>query len=88
MSFRYFIAIVTVKLPKDPRPPLIYSCPLGENNYCSDITGSPHSFIMFGETEEKIREAAEKKYGHVTRIEFIDYLELRKLKGVLTHGES
>ena len=38
-------------------------------NICTDITGSHHSYIETGENEKEIRELAEKKFGHVTRIE-------------------
>ena len=38
-------------------------------NICTDITGSHHSYIETGKNEKEIRELAEKKFGHITRIE-------------------
>lgn len=76
-------AIVTVKLPRNPshnpRHKKRGKCPLFKPPYvpyevqgsflCTDVTGSHHSYIEYGETVAEIREKAEEKFGHVTRIE-------------------
>jgi len=78
-------AIVTVKLPRnsnhDQRNKKTGKCPLFRPPYlpfevqgefpCTDITGSHHSYIEYGESLMEIRQTAEKKFGHVTRIEVL-----------------
>jgi hypothetical protein len=36
---------------------------------CTDVEGAHHSYLEYGESIEKIREKAQMKFGHVTRIE-------------------
>ena len=70
-------AIVTVKLPRDsshdPRNKKSGKCPLFKEYagsfLCTDVTGSHHSYIEHGDSLMEIRKNAEKKFGHVTRIE-------------------
>jgi len=76
-------AIVTVKLPRnpkhDPRNKKTGKCPLFGSKYqgvelqgsfrCTDVTGSHHSYIEFGKDLQEIKEKARAKYGHITRIE-------------------
>lgn len=65
-------AIVTVKLPRNPHhnPQRKRSgrCPL-INRFCTDVTGSHHSYIETGKDRWDIERKVKKKYGHVTRIE-------------------
>ena len=78
-------AIVTIKLPKNtnhnPRDKKTGKCPLFRPPYerfeltgsflCTDITGSHHSYIEYGECEAVILEKASQRFGHVTRIEIL-----------------
>jgi len=71
-------AIVTVKLNRpnvkhDPRNKRIGNCPINNNVFCSDKTGSHHSYIEEGIDLIDIENKASKKYSHVTRIEVIDF---------------
>lgn len=76
-------AIVTVKLPRnpkhDPRNKKTGKCPLFTKKIqgveiqgsflCTDVTGSHHSFIEYGEDLQEIEEKVRVKFGHITRIE-------------------
>ena len=72
-------AIVTVRLPSnpdhDPRNKKSGKCPLFKEYagsfLCTDITGSHHSYIEYGEDLKRIREKAERRFGHITRIEVL-----------------
>jgi len=72
------MAIVTVKLSKNPRlnpqHKITGKCPLNvpEILRCTDTTGEHHSYVEFGNTLSEIRNKAIRKYGHVTRIEELD----------------
>lgn len=75
--------IVTVKLPRNPnhnpRNKQRGICPLFKDKgtfgaYCTDTTGEHHSVLIQGDYISKIREEAEKKYGHITRIEEVTVL--------------
>jgi len=70
------MAIVTVKLPRnprhDPRNKRIGNCPIHtERRTCTDVTGSHHSYIERGATMDEIITKAQTKFGHVTRVEEI-----------------
>ena len=76
-------AVVTVKLPRnprhDPRNKKIGRCPLslllGRELWCTDVTGSHHSYIEEGCCHREIEKKIKKKFGqyiHITRIEFFD----------------
>ena len=66
-------AIVTIKLPYNPahdsHNKMLGRCVTSE--ICTDVTGSHHSYLTTGKSLESIREEAEAKYGHVTRIEML-----------------
>lgn len=68
--------IVTVKLRRNPNHnpsnKKTGMCPLDNGKICTDITGSHHSYVTEGESTMQIRKDAEKRYGHVTRIEELD----------------
>jgi len=76
-------AIVTVKLPRnpkhDPRNKKIGKCPLKENKLCTDVTGSHHSYIEEGKNRQDIWFKANHKYHHITRIEPIAEKEERPI---------
>lgn len=77
-------AIVTVKLPRNPkhnpRNKQIGICPLcsiserkaGMGRLCTDVTGSHHSYIEEGKNRLDIFCKAKAKYGHITRVEVIE----------------
>jgi len=77
-------AIVTVKLPKNPkhnpRNKVSGECPLskqlGVSIYCTDTTGEHHSYIEEGKTIQEIEDKAKRMFGHVTRIEIMEEIEL------------
>ena len=64
-------AIVTVKFPNNPKhnPQSKQSGNCRVSIYCTDVTGSHHSYLAVGETLDAIHEEATKEFGHVTRIE-------------------
>ena len=72
-------AVVTVKLPRnpkhDPRNKQSGMCPLSKRLsyvvWCTDITGSHHSYTETGVSRKDIEREAKRKFGHVTRIEFV-----------------
>jgi len=68
-------AIVTVKLPRharhNPRNKKSGWCPINLQRWCTDTTGSHHSYIQEGVNLEHIEELAREKYSHITRIEAI-----------------
>lgn len=69
-------AIVTVKLSRNPkhdtRNKKTGQCPLDINVYCTDVTGSHHSYIETGRCLAEIYQKAREKYNHITRIEIIE----------------
>lgn len=69
-------AIVTVKLPRNPKHnpkrKLTGNCPLSGNCICTDTTGSHHSYVETGDNHTEIKLLAQKKYGHITRIEIME----------------
>jgi len=73
-------AIVTVKLPRNPRHDphnkIAGKCPLSRilktYVYCTDVTGSHHSYIEEGLSLKEIKEKAKKKFQHITRVEACD----------------
>jgi hypothetical protein len=77
-------AIVTVKLQRNPKHnpanKVEGECPLskqlGVSIYCSDVTGEHHSYIEEGKTIAEIEDKAKRKFGHVTRIEILEEIEL------------
>jgi len=70
-------AIVTVRLPRnpdhDPKNKKTGKCPLFKAYSgaftCTDITGQHHSYIDYGKDLEDIKQKAQARFGHVTRIE-------------------
>lgn len=68
-------AIVTVKLPQnprhDPRNKRTGKCPIGDRT-CTDVRGSHHSYIEVGLDLDDIRRKAYEKFGHITRIEVLE----------------
>lgn len=70
-------AIVTVKLPRnprhDPRNKKSGVCPIskiiGRRIWCTDITGSHHSYVETGVNKGDIEEKAKEKFKHITRLE-------------------
>jgi hypothetical protein len=77
-------AIATVKLPRNPKHnpsnKVKGECPLskqiGVSIYCSDATGEHHSYIEEGKTIAEIEDKAKRKFGHITRIEILEEIEL------------
>lgn len=69
-------AVVTVKLPRnpkhDPRNKKSGWCPINTKVWCSDTTGSHHSYVEEGLNQREIEEKAKKKFKHITRIEYFD----------------
>jgi hypothetical protein len=58
--------------PHDSRNKKEGKCPLDMETYCTDITGSHHSYIESGNSKQNIYNIAKAKHGHVTRIEVIE----------------
>lgn len=74
-------AIVTVKLPRDPKHnpqnKKTGVCPISGNVgkliWCTDTTGSHHSYVESGFSVEEIKRNIKKKaFRHITRIEYFD----------------
>jgi len=72
-------AIVTVKLPinpkHNPRNKKTGKCPVTQW-LCTDVTGSHHSYIESGENRAEIYWKAKVRFGHVTRVEVIEEVDL------------
>ena len=69
-------AIVTIKLEylpirKATNNKVSGGCPLLPNRFCTDMTGNHHSYIEEGKDIDDISQHANKKHGHITRIEVI-----------------
>jgi len=76
-------AVVTVRLARnaahDPQHKKTGRCPLFrlpftpfevQGTYtCTDVTGEHHSYIEYGRDLDDIRQKAEAKFKHITRIE-------------------
>lgn len=75
-------AIVTIKLPRnpdhDPKNKKHGKCPI-KDEYCTDITGSHHSYLASGESLDEITRNAYTEFGHVTRIETLHCSKLSKM---------
>lgn len=73
-------AVVTIKLPRDPkhdpRNKRQGKCPIskiiGREIWCTDVTGSHHSYVETGYNAKEIRGKIEARFKHITRIEFFD----------------
>ena len=74
-------AIVTVKLPRNPkhnpRNKKSGRCPLSlllkRELWCTDVTGSHHSYIEEGFCQNDIeKKVKDQGFKHITRIEFFD----------------
>lgn len=78
-------AIVTVKMPRDPkhdpRNKKVGTCPLFKPPFtpfklqgsftCTDMTGEHHSYLETGDDIDDIQKKAAAKFKHITRVEEI-----------------
>lgn len=77
------IGVVTVKLPRnpkhDPRNKKSGICPISliieRGTWCTDTTGSHHSYVEKGANRKEIENKARSKFKHITRIELFEEIE-------------